>query len=439
MRGVGSVVVCGALLVASGGAQAQTCVSPASEALTQALPNLPKDLQALLDVIPATPRCTAAPPSVIPAAFTAPRPDRPATPGAILGPIVADEVLVTVQGARGEAEAVAAANGLDIVSLRTSLLLGESVVRFRIRDGRPPGRVLADLVADPRVTDLEANHIYDLQQTGQGGPPRFELATIAVETADRRFTGKGVRVALIDSAIDDQHPSLAGAVAATFDALPELPVADRRHGTAIAGLIAGRGALASVAPEAVLLVARAFDAGADGTARSRSDALLAALDWAVAEKAQIINMSFAGPRNRLLTRALAAAHARGVVLVASAGNNGPGAPYAYPAAEPDVLAITATDSRDALYAEANRGPYIFAAAPGVEVLAPVPGGADLMTGTSFAAGLASGIAALILEADPKATPAALAERIARTARDLGTPGRDTEFGVGLATAAAALP
>lgn len=422
-------------------AMAQSCVSPASSAFQQALSTLPKDLQALLAQHGAAggPACTAPQPHVIQTGFAPPPVTRPQAPAAVLGPIVADEVLVTVQGGEGEARAVAAANGLAVVSLRTSLLLGDSLVRYRIPDGRPPARVLADLVADPRVTDFEVNHIYDLQQTTAAAPPRFELETIALGATDRRFTGKGVRVALIDSGVDDQHPALAGAIAASFDALREVPVNDRRHGTAIAGLIAGRGELGSVAPAALLLVARAFDVEGAGAARSRSDALLEALDWAVTEKAAIINMSFAGPRNRLLTRALAAAHARGIVLIASSGNNGPGAPYAYPAAEPGVLAITATDSRNMLYAEANRGPYVFAAAPGVEVLAPVPGGMDLMTGTSFAAGLASGIAALILEADPKATPDALAGRIARTAKDLGAPGRDAEYGVGLVSAAAALP
>ena len=105
---------------------------------------------------------------------------------------------------------------------------------------------------------------------------------------------------------------------------------------------------------------------------------------------RIVNMSFVGPDNDLLKSACASARARGMVLVAAAGNNGPKAPYGYPAAYPGVIAVTATDDKDQLMPQANRGPYVYVSAPGVDMLAPVDGGTDAVTGTSFAAAIVSG-------------------------------------------------
>src|SRR5690606_15290726 len=95
------------------------------------------------------------------------------------------------------------------------------------------------------------------------------------------------------------------------------------------------------------------------------------------------------------------ARERDIVLVAAAGNNGPGAPYGYPAAYDGVIAVTATDGKDQIMAQANRGPYVFVSAPGVDVLAPVGGGQDLVTGTSFAAAIVSGAIANLIHAAPE--------------------------------------
>ena len=137
-----------------------------------------------------------------------------------------------------------------------------------------------------------------------------------------------------------------------------------------------------------------------------------------------------------LTSALAA---KGIVMVAAGGNAGPSSPPLYPAAYPGVIGVGATDAADALFAASNRGDQIAVAAPGVDLLLPAPGGKyEMQTGTSFAAALVSGVAALMLQADPTLQPDELRANLTQTARDLGRPGRDDQFGAGAADAFAAV-
>jgi subtilisin family serine protease len=117
-----------------------------------------------------------------------------------------------------------------------------------------------------------------------------------------------------------------------------------------------------------------------------------------------------------------------LVLVAAAGNAGPTSPPLYPAADANVIAVTATDANDDVFAMANRGAYIAVAAPGVNILALAPDQAlQLTTGTSVATAHVSGLAALLLECKPSLTPADIRKMLSRTAKPLG-------FGAGLVNA-----
>jgi len=159
------------------------------------------------------------------------------------------------------------------------------------------------------------------------------------------------------------------------------------------------------------------------------------IEYAMAQGARVINMSFAGARDPLIARALAEARRRGIVLVAAAGNAGPQSPPLYPAADANVIAVSATDIDDHLLDVANRGRQIAVAAPGVDILLPAPHARyQIATGTSFAAAHVAGIVALMLAKNPHLTPDQVRAALIATAHDLGPKGRDDMFGAGLADA-----
>jgi subtilisin family serine protease len=249
--------------------------------------------------------------------------------------------------------------------------------------------------------------------------------------------GNNIIVAVIDSGVDTGHPELVGVIAGNIDLLGTGEKA-HKHGTAIAGVIAAHSRLLGVAPAARILAIRAFGA-TKTSAEATSFAILKGIEVAVSQRARVINMSFAGPIDPALGRHLAAAHARGVVLIAASGNFGAKSPPQYPAADANVIAVTATDANDKLFVAANRGKHIALAAPGVDILLPAPDGAYWMaSGTSFAAAQVSGIAALLLSRQPGLTPDAVKNIMMNTARDLGDPGLDPLYGAGLADAYQAL-
>jgi subtilisin family serine protease len=126
-------------------------------------------------------------------------------------------------------------------------------------------------------------------------------------------------------------------------------------------------------------------------------------------------------------------------MVAASGNAGPKSPPLYPAANPNVIAVSATDAYDRLFTASNRGSHIAVAAPGVDIFLPAPDNKYQMTsGTSFSAAYISGLAALMIERNPQLRPNEIRSILMTTARDLGAPGRDDLFGAGAADAYSAV-
>jgi subtilisin family serine protease len=245
----------------------------------------------------------------------------------------------------------------------------------------------------------------------------------------RMARGANVPIAVIDSEIDFTHPDLVGVVAQRFSAVGGAPEKPHPHGTGMAGAMAARQRVLGTAPAARLLAVHAFNAA---KAESTTFNILKGIDWAVGQGARVINMSFAGPQDPSLQRSLKLAYDKGIVLVAAAGNAGAKSPPLFPGADPLVIAVTATDVDDKLFTGANRGKYISVAAPGVDILVPAPENAyQLTTGTSVAAAEVSGIVALLLERNPKLTPADIRRILTASARRLGTGERDDNFGAGL--------
>ncbi len=352
---------------------------------------------------------------------------------------VPGEVVVSLPStlSREALDGLARRHGLTRLDSQSIGLTGTTFHRWRIVDRRSVALVIRALEADRGVRGAQPNYRFTLQQdaapTAQSGPMQYALAKLRLAQAHQFSTGDNVLVALIDSAVDASHPEIAGMVAASFDAIGSQEGA-HDHGTAMAGAIIAHARLKGVAPSARILAVRAFDgsgAGPEGTTIT----LLRSIDWAVARGARVLNMSFAGPNDPQIARALAAARQKGVVLVAAAGNGGPKSQPLYPGADPNVIAVTATDAQDQLLRIANRGRHIALAAPGVDIIAPAPRARYQMTsGTSIAAAHVSGIAALLLERNPELTPDAIRKILLSSATDLGPKGRDDQFGAGLADA-----
>ena len=241
-----------------------------------------------------------------------------------------------------------------------------------------------------------------------------------------------VRIGMIDGPVDSSTADAAGVGVRTHSVLDadQIP-ADSDHATALAMLIAAEGAdgsPAGISPGADIFAAAAFSQ-AGSRAEMRLDHMVKALDWLVSERVELINLSLAGPRNEVLARTLRTAAARGIVLVAAAGNNGRD-DVAFPAAYPQVISVTAIDARKRLYRSANRGDEIDFAAPGVDVLVPGPGETAYRSGTSYAAAIVSGLVAREV-AQGYTDRQSIVDRFAARAEDLGRPGHDSEFGWGL--------
>lgn len=352
-----------------------------------------------------------------------------------------NEVLLEVESGTPQQYLNTMARRLQLTLLETQSfsLTGRTLQRWRI-DGRNSVRTtLARMQPYSRVARAQPNFLYVF---GQAQPPapsdagaQYVVPKMHLMEAHKITNGDDVLVAVIDSMIDTAHPDLAGVVAGQYDALGT-PGAPHMHGTGMAGAIAAHSKLLGVAPKVKLLAVRAFSGdktGAQGTTFN----ILKGLDWAASKNARIVNMSFAGPADPALRDMLVAAHARGIVLIAAVGNAGPRSPPLYPAADRGVIGVTATDADDKLLPQANRGPQVAVAAPGVQVLEPAPNGAyQVTTGTSVAAAHATGVAALLLARNPKLTPDQVRRLLIHSARAI--PGSKRDVGAGVIDALGAV-
>jgi subtilisin family serine protease len=250
-------------------------------------------------------------------------------------------------------------------------------------------------------------------------------------------TGTGIKIAVIDSQIDVKNPELAGDIAGEFDAVGEAEPPDV-HGTEMAGVIAAHDRLTGIAPNAQIYAIHAFSRSGD-TFGSSTFYIVNALNWAISQNVRVINMSFTGPRDPSIDRALQVAHEKGIVLIGSAGNFGPDSPPLYPGADPYVIAVTATDSNDKVFSGANHGNYIAVAAPGVDIAVPAPDATyQLTTGTSVAAAEVSGVVALLLQRNPALTPDQVRTILTSTAKHPGTEEHNDTYGWGLIDLAKAI-
>lgn len=288
-------------------------------------------------------------------------------------------------------------------------------------------RGVLDVVGKDRA-EVDLNHIYtagtELVASESGMAPRAAIAVPAASGA------ASPRIGMIDSGVDTSHPALRGSriesrsFVSTKEQLPDF------HGTAIASIIAANSPdYQGLAPDAEVYAAAVFEKDEQRGEIASTVSLLRALDWLISSKVDVVNISLAGPPNRLLEAALNKAAGQHLLVLAAAGNGGPVAQPMYPAAYDSVVAVTAVDSSRRVFRLANRGKYLDIAAPGVGLLhARAGGGFSSSSGTSFAVPFASTAAAQLIRSRPGEDVMSM---LYQSAEDLGPPGRDDIYGYGL--------
>jgi hypothetical protein len=217
-----------------------------------------------------------------------------------------------------------------------------------------------------------------------------------------------VRVGMVDTAVVDSSPALAGSrIRREHFGVGRPPPQNADHGTAVATVLAGQSdaGFAGLIPKATVFAADVFNYSVHAGASTNALLIARGLDWLLAQHVAVINVSIAGPDNVVLHEAVRRVTARGIAVVAAAGNYGPEAPPRYPAAYPESIAVTAVDLLGQAYENANRGDYVDVAAPGVHIWsAGADGQGRFFDGTSFAAPFVTAEVALLQLAQPGLRP-----------------------------------
>ncbi len=300
---------------------------------------------------------------------------------------------------------------------RTLENLGWVMSVFLARDSRELDSQLSALKAQVPELLVDENHRYRLQGNG------VTYGQQQIGWQVNQDCGKDAVLGQLDSGVDISHPVLQGAALQQRSFLPAgVAEAPRDHGTAGAALLLGNGTnnVTGLLPRASLYAAGVFRQGVGG-AETDSALLLEGLDWLAGVPVPVVAMSLGGPRNQVLEVVIRQLHQRGMRFAAAVGNDGKRSSPQWPAAQPEVMAVTAVDARKRLYRKANQGEAVDIAAPGVELwTAKADGQYGYMTGTSFAVPF---VTAALSVADT--------DSILQHSEDLGEPGKDDQFGVGL--------
>jgi len=321
--------------------------------------------------------------------------------------------------------------GYEVAQRHRIETLDLEVVTLRAPAGTSTSRALKQIRKLDPTGIYDFNHVYT--GTGEASPGASSTAAADTVAGDSATPGTAVEqgstapdvaaVGLIDGGVDWQHPAFAGVPHQAWgcDGASIASV----HGTAVASLLVRH----QESPARRTLYAADVFCGtnSDGAAVTIAEAL----GWMAHGRVAVINVSLVGPANQLLERAIAALVARGHLVVAAVGNDGPAAKPLYPAAYPGVVGVTGVDAHRRVLIEACRGPQVDFAARGAGLRAAGAGNALVdVRGTSFAAPLVANLLASEVHAPDPTTAARATQSLAARAIDLGTAGRDTTYGAG---------
>lgn len=313
---------------------------------------------------------------------------------------------------------LARAYGLRLVGDWPMPLLGVDCFVMQVPASESPSRVATLLEHDARTEWAQPMGVFhmlghnDPLYPVQPSAKYWHLADLHTVT-----TGRAVRVAVIDSGVDDGHPDLLGQVALRENFIDGNPYAREAHGTAVAGIIAARAdngiGISGVAPNARLMALRACwqeSADSTDTTRCSSFTLAKALHFAIMHEALVINLSLTGPSDRLLQRLLDVALARGIKVIGAIDPDSPGG--GFPASYPGVWAVAgALPKGDGINVATNA-----LTAPGNDIPTTLPGGRwGFVSGSSYAAAHVAGLAALLTELQRSLTPSQVRARLLASA------------------------
>jgi hypothetical protein len=324
--------------------------------------------------------------------------------------------------AKSTARHLAADYGLTETAAWPITLLRVHCIVYALPAGLERDTVLQRLAADRRVESVQPLTTFKTQALPYNDPYanlQQSLVQMRVPDAQQWSRGAGVRLAIIDTGVDVAHPDLHGRVAAerNFVDSDEAAFKSDQHGTAVAGVITAvannRIGIAGIAPEVTLLAYKACwkPEHATGSAVCNTFTLAQALAAAVDAKADVVNLSLAGPTDPLLTRIVQRGLGRGIVFVGAAPLEG--ARAGFPGSVDGVITVDAPDRRT--------GTPATLVAPGRDVLTLVPGAHyDFASGSSLAAAQASAVVALLLARDHRLDASQLERLLARTSHTVST-------------------
>ena len=321
--------------------------------------------------------------------------------------------------------------GFTIRERQDLATLNRVLLHVAAPEDRDIAQAALDLALDAPGTQVDFNHVYRPGAERGGDGVAAKPAVPADPTPHGAAPARSVGI--VDTAVATDHEALRSADIVQRDFVPFTNERPTAHGTAVASILVGdAGRLHAQFRGGRVYAASVFFKDDKGDDATTAASLTVAGEWLATEGVRVINMSLAGPPNRVLEAAIEALVAKGVIVVAAVGNNGPTGEPLYPAAYPNVIGVTAVDAAQRVYRYANRGPHVRFAAPGVDIrVAKSGGGYREMTGTSVAAPHAAAVIANAVAGHAGATPASVLAELERAALDLGAKDFDSVFGFGL--------
>ncbi|MGR9087466.1 MAG: S8 family peptidase [Gammaproteobacteria bacterium] len=286
--------------------------------------------------------------------------------------------------------------------------IGVNCLVYQVSEMVDLDEVIRRLKADERIALVEGNRIFTALGISSGKRDYRDFVyapkMIHADIVHQRLTGKGIKIAVVDTGADNEHPDLKDSVVSVQNFVDNgaIAIAEDKHGTAVAGVIGASAdneiGIEGIAPDAEIDVYKACwyaDRHKDKAVCS-SWTLAKAIDAAVSAGSRIINLSLNGPEDPLLEKLLAKANEHHIVVVAAAMEKG--ADAGFPASLDFVIPVISADPTGAIVRPQWKTQLPAMGAPGVEVLTTVPHARyDFISGSSLAAAHVSGVAALLLQ------------------------------------------